>query len=471
MDSNDNNRGASGNTGEVILTGFSEPIKNGGTTPPTTPPSTPPGAPPTTPPVTPPANDLTPFTVDDTDKFTAEFLITTYGGLEGVRLNANGDLVNVEGKILVPKNDLLTKVGDIKQTHSAKAEEYIKGVGEVEIEGKTYKIAEDGSVKDGDRVLLTKEELINQVLESGDYLSTADPDGSIYELANTITGFDFTDDKGNVIEFEESPEGLAKRDLYIAHTEGQRIAQNVINDFFATNAELEDAFYYLKTKGTLQGYGTMTNHEGISIDENDVTQQTNLVVEAEMARGSSRERAIMLADMFKGKDKLFEEAKSSLAYLVKAEKDQKNAIKKNFEDSQAALAKEQKEYWTNVTNIVQRGKLLDYNIPENIRIPDENGVVRYATKSDFLEYLSKPVKDGLTAAQLDAKNEPIELQLFYNFLRFINNDISYVINQRAKSTKVEEFKSRFNTNNKITRKVTIQKSSATRGGRNDNVLL
>ena len=409
---------------------------------------------------------------DETEKFTRLFLSESYDNLDGVKINKDGDIVNVEGDVLVAKADLEKSVGELKTTHVDKATAYIKTLGKVEISGVEHEIQEDGSIKDAEgKVLLTKEQLLEQIMSSDDYLEEGEEYTNVFEEAEGISGLAVYDEKGNKVEFEETAEGVAQRDIMLVNQEGARVAQESINKFFNENPDILEAFYYKKANGNLDGFGLRTNHEGVTVDKDNEDQQFNLVVEGEMLRGKSKEEATKYANLLKDNDLLYDEAGKSLSFMQTKEKEQKAADKTEFDKQQQEAAAANEKHWNEVKTLIDRGRLLDYNIPENIRLVDANNIVSYKTRDEFFEYLSTPVKGGRTQAQLDAMNEPLELKLFYDLLRYTGNNITYIVNQRAKQTAVADARRRFNSGSRIsTKKVVVNVPKPTKSG-NDNIVM
>lgn len=421
----------------------------------------------TTPTVVPPVDttrDL--VAIDDkTDKLLKDAVASKYEDLSAVRFNTSGDLVNVEGKVLIEKAKLDEDVTAIKAEHTTKAEAYLKTLKIVEVEGVERKVSEDGSVKDDDgNVVLTREQLLDNVMQGDEYLSDDDDDISIFAQAEALTGLTPVDETGNPIEFEESPQGLAQRDLHIAKQEGTRIAQEYITNFFKAEPELEDAYYYKKAKGTLEGFGQLTNHEGIVIDKDDEQQQVNLIVEGEMVRGFTKEQAIKRAELFKKSDMAYETAVESLAFLVNNDVAAKAKLKSDFEAAQLAAEEAQQEYWTNVATKLNTGKIADYNIPENIRVAKADGTIIYKTRRDFYNYISAPVQGNLTQAQLDAQGESLDNKLLNDYLRFVGYNMDYLIDQKVKKNMISNLKQRFNKDAIPPRRIVIGASA----GKTDN---
>ena len=393
-----------------------------------------------------PTDDL--VEVDNkTNPILKDVISTKYEDLTTVRLNKTGDLVNIEGAVLISKDDLDKSVDELKTQYTNKAKEYIKTLKTVEIEGVEHTIGEDGSVKDKDgNILLSAEDLLNQVLDGEDYLKDDTDDDisdSIYEQANSITGLTFQDENGNPVSFEETPQGLAQRDLYIARTEGLRVARENIDNFFNNYPDLLDAFYYMQTRGSLNGYGSQTTHEGIEIKEDNEDAQTQVVLDAEMKRGYTREQAMKRVKLYKDNDMLYEESKSSLEFLVNSERKEKADRKTAYENEQARKAQEQEDYWNNVAAKLEAGKILDYTIPDQIRIALPNGTIKYSSKQDFFDYLSVPVKNNKTQAQLDAEKESIDNKIFNDYLRYVGYNMGYIVEQRVKQKQVLDMKQRF----------------------------
>lgn len=407
---------------------------------------------------------------DETDKYIVSVLNNKYNNkLDNIRINGNGEVVNLDGEVLVKKDELSTLTGTLKTELQGKADAFIKTLKTVEIEGTDYNILDDGSVKnEKGEVLLTTEQLRDKIMESDDYLDDSDDDSSVYELADAITGFELTDDEGNVVTFDSTPQGLAQRDLHIARQEGLRIAQEQLNGFFANNPGVLEAYNYIKAHGTWQGLGSRTNHEGVEVDKDNEQQHVDLIVEAEMMRGLSKEAATKRANMFKDNDMAFDEAKAALTYMVGKEKADRDADRIAAENKAKEAQDTQTKYWADIERVINTGKLMEYTIPENIRVREENGVINLYSRQDFLDYVRKPVKGNLTQAQLDAQNEPLERKLFADYLRFVRNDMSYIAGQRVQEAKVDDFKQRFSRKGIPGRKVVISPSNKNKSN-NDKI--
>lgn len=426
----------------------------------------PPGTPPGTPPDTPP--DLLEIT-DKTDVLLKAVISSKYDDIKVVRLNKAGDLVNTEGVVLISKADLDKSVDEVKTDRVTKADAYIKKMKTVQIGNDELKILEDGSVKDAaGNVVLTAEQLRQQVMSDDNYLKEDNFNDDVFSQIEQLTGIQLADDAGNPIEFEFTPEGLAQRDLHLIKQEGSRIAQEAINKFFSDTPELEKAYYYLKTKGTLEGFGSRTNHEGITIKYDDAQQQYDIFVEGQLKRGYTREQARSRADLFKKNDMLFEESKNELAYIIAKEKEEVENDKLTYEKLENDKLEQQRTYWSNIANKLSTGKVLDFNIPENIRVVQPNNTIKYYSRQDFMDYMSKPVKGNLTQAQVDAQSEDIDLKILYDYLRFVKHDMTYIINQKVKQNKVNDLKQRFNKDAIPSRKIVV--TAANSKSNNDGIV-
>lgn len=406
---------------------------------------------------------------DKSDVILRDVVSKKFSDLGAVRLNKNGDVVNVEGAVLIAKADIDKDVNLIKTERTTKAEDYLSKLGTVEYQGVPYEIQEDGSLKDKDgNVVLSKESLLAEIMSTDDYLSVDDPNDDVFEQASVITGIELLDENGNKLSFEPTAQGIAQRDLYIARQEGSRLAKESINKFFNDYPELQDAFYYYKTKGSLNGFGTQTNHEGIVLDKTNDNQLYAVFVEGEIARGLSKEVAVKRADLFKKNDLLYEEASNALAYMVEQEKEEKLLTKQEYESQQQALREQHLKFTNEVKTKIESGKVLDYIIPENIRIARPDGTIVYRTKADFFNYITQPVANNLTQAQLDSKAESLDVKMFYDYLRYTNNNMSYIIDQKVKDSKVAEFKNKFAIGNIPGRKLIIKGAAKTS---NDNIAI
>ena len=265
---------------------------------------------------------------------------------------------------------------------------------------------------------------------------------------------------------------MAQRDLHLVRQEGNRIARESINGFFTQYPSLQEAFFYLKANGNLDGFGQRTNHEGITLDKTNESQMYDIFVEGEIMRGLTKEAAIKRADLFKKNDMLADEAERNLLFMVGREKEIKEADKTKFEAQQRQIEADRVKLVNDVKTKVTSGKIMDYIIPENIRVARPDGTIVYRTKEDFINYVTVQNKDGLTQAQLDARNETLDTKLLYDYLRFTYNNMSYIIEQRVKDNKVADFRTRFATSGiPAGKKTFVAKAGNASGGNNNDVKL
>ena len=419
--------------------------------------------------------DKTLSDIKDLNPISSDFLSSKYGDdVNLLKVDEDGNITNTEGEVLVTKEDYDKGIKDTKSNHVELAKNYIKSLETFRVEdedGKYYdaKINEKGELVDSKgNVVMSSEDLVNNVITEGDYVDYDPDETSIYESANQITGFDFVDENGESVEFDETPEGLANRDLHLVQNYGVRMAQEQINKFLQDNPEMESFYNYVKVNGTGEGYGQRTNHEGIQIDKSNEDQQFSLVVEAEMVRGNSRERAENIAEMFKEKDKLFEESENSLSFLKSKDQEYRQADKEKVAKQQQEAQANKEKYANSVKGLLEKGKVLDYTIPKNIKVKDKNGVIKTASINDFFEYITVDQGNGLTQSQIDAQSEDMEYKVLIDYLRFTGNDINYLVNQKSNQKAVNEFKNKFSRSRTKVPKATIKVNNPNRN-RDDDI--
>lgn len=391
---------------------------------------------------------------------------------DGNLLNANGDIVNEDGKPLdkdgniIEQNPDPDKKGDEggkdddpnKKPDDDTSEEEV-----VDIDGQEYKLDKDGNALDAEGNIFKSKEEMDKMEAASDEGGGDDEDVTLDDLEK-LSGI-----KVDGIESKDfTLDNLAKREKAIKESTEEEAKNTAVQEFFDSNPDLYKAYMYKAQKGSLDGFSNTPYYQSIELDESNEDQLYNMVVEAEVKKGSTPERAKKIANYFKENNELKDAGKESHDFLVDKEKKEFQS----FEDKQKQQQKQQIDQEINFygtyfdengkevvvekegsvyDKIVNKGQFGNYTIPETgVEINTEKGTKKLSRK-DIFDYISKPVKDGLTQAQLDEYNNIKDtdtlLQRYINNL--VGNDMNKFVERKALENKSKKIKSRLvSTNSK-----------------------
>lgn len=326
---------------------------------------------------------------------------------------------------------------------------------------------EDGNVvtgtinKDGDlvdetgKVILTKDNLTSSVSDDDEV------EGITIADISKLSGITVTDQEGNEVAYENTVEGLAKREAdikKIGYIEGQKKA---LETFFSEYPEFESMFRYMKTYGNLDNYNNFVDFTKVALDSNNEAQLLDIIKKAEIAKGSSAERAERIANFSKVDNTLVADAQASLDYLANTQKSYHEAADREAAKNEAKLIEaEQNYYGVTVENnkikslnvkdsvydkIVNEGKVGEFIIPKDgIKVKGKNNTTVTASREDLFKYIYVPVAeiDGqlLSQAQVDQYNKLNNTdELLKSFImNFTGGNLDSLITAKAKSENVKK---------------------------------
>jgi hypothetical protein len=388
------------------------------------------------------------------DKLSNSFITSKLQSVEGVFVNKTGDFVNEKGEVVLPKSTYDSELTAYKTSQLEGVNTYIDGLTSFVMLDKDNKevnctldanknvIGADGKIfmsKEQLASFLTDNYTVEELTAEGE-----DDDATITpEFINALSelsGFKALDENGNVVEFDSSLQGLAKREAYIINTEAGRLADELLNNFINKYPDLEDAINYVVSKGTLEGFNRGKDYSTVKVDKTNEAGMIDIILDAEMARGRTRQEAVRIVNAFKDGGILESMANDSLTYLAKLDKDRKDSIKEAAIDAenekQALIQQRIKES----TEIINNGKILNWTIPETIKVKQSNGIIKNVSRQAFIDFVTKPLENGYTADQILSSREDINQKLFISYLRFTGNDLTQLIDGLANSKIVERFK-------------------------------
>ncbi len=348
----------------------------------------------------------------------------------------------------------------------------------VVIDDKEYTLNESGDAVDKDgNVFKTKSEL--DELSEDDDKSESDesksPSGKEGDVSisdiEKMSGIEVYRD-GKKVEYDVSLEGLAKREKDIKEQsvkEGEEVA---VKKFFNSNPDLYKAYLYKNKKGSLDGFSNEPFYQSVQLDTENEEQLFNFIVDSEVKKGSSPERAKSIAKFFKAENKLQEEGKAAYEYLVNEEKTEIDSFTKREENQKKERIKKEAEFFgtyfdesgkeivANVENsvydkVVKKGSFGNFVIPESgLKVKGSDGTSQTLSRKEVYDYVSKPVtKEGYTQAQIDEMRRmgSMDSMLYQYLLNLTGSDINQLIERRILEEKGKMIKKRLVTKPKTSK--------------------
>jgi len=334
------------------------------------------------------------------------------------------------------KTDFISKYfNNVSETDTFKESDIVAGL-ELTIDNIDYKIDANGNAIGVNGTTITKADLL-KLMEVGTAPNT--PKDLITQVSE-FDGYDLQDESGNILTFDSTPEGIAKRTKFIVDSEVTKHSAIAVNSFLNSMPELNTAYNYLKVNGSLNGFGNYIDYSKVTIDKDDKAQQRELVISDIMGLGKSRQEAEDYTRFVESTGKLYDNSdlvlKNKQAAQIK-EIETANIKQKEYEE-------DQKRDWDNiqstVKSVITDGKLLNYKLPEVFKVKDVNGAIKQVPRSEFEKYLFAPVsKEGFTQVQLDrqARAKSLDNLIFDDLLLFLNMDNNQLILNNKEDSRIK----------------------------------
>ena len=386
----------------------------------------------------------------------------------------NDELYDEHGNLIVPKP---------KSDDTPKPDDNPPPT-EIEFEGVKYGLDKDGNLlnQDGSTFKtkaeyedLTKPVLVvvndvefklddkgNAINEQGEVVYTAE---QLNELANpeepyinkiiNITGIPLVDDKGNAIEYEDSPLGISKYISDLSELKAVDKAEEVLNSRYEKYPILKQLEEHLILHGNIDSFKEDEDYSEVVLNENNELQLINIIVKEKMTKGETEESANELANLYKKEGLLLDKAKLALTYLDSNAKALKQSREAQVQNRQLQEEQEEIKYWKNVHSKVLADKKIQVG-NEVVIIPDvikrvENGVIKNVSSTDFFNYMYQPYEFNIDNYKMimtrneydiymEDKNSTVDKEIFEAYRRFVGYDDSKIVYDKMNTSTVNNLK-------------------------------
>ena len=275
----------------------------------------------------------------------------------------------------------------------------------VEFEGETYTVAENGDLVDKDGKVFKEAKDVKDWIAS---LQEETDDTISLETIQDAFGQTIVGEDGKPVEFTNDAAGVQAYVKAVVDLQRNEIAEGAVNKLYADNPLLKQFIDYVQVNGSPRGFGELPDRTGWQIDKENTTQQETIVRMAarEFGNASLNDNYIKY---LKDTGGLYDEAVNQL----KALQDKDKTVRAEIEQrANAARAQEQQEletYWNKVNDVINGRTIAGYKLPDSF-VKEVDGKKQTLTPTDFYNYLSRQTEvdaDGnrITGYQKDLANE------------------------------------------------------------------
>lgn len=314
----------------------------------------------------------------------------------------------------------------------------------VEFEGETYTVAENGDLVDKDGKVFKEAKDVKDWIAS---LQEETDDSISLENIQDAFGETIVGEDGKPVEFTNDAAGVQAYVKAVFDLKSKEIQEGAINKLYADNPLLKQFVDYVQVNGTPRGFGELPDRTNWQIDKENVNQQEAIVRMAakEFGNASLNENYIKY---LKDTGGLYDEAVNQL----KALQDKDKTVRAEIEQrANAARAQEQQEletYWNKVNDVINGRTIAGYKLPDSF-VKEVDGKKQTLTPTDFYNYLSRQTEvdaDGnrITGYQKDLANESdddyLARELITAWLMFTGGTYKDLANMAIKENEVRTLK-------------------------------
>lgn len=299
---------------------------------------------------------------------------------ETTALDGSKEVVDINNK---EGEETATEESNKTNEETAEESELTAGTN-IEFDGKTYVVAENGDLVDGDG------KVFKQASEVKDWMASleeeVDNSVNIAAIKDKI-GVDITDENGKPVEFSDDIEGVTSYLNSVIDLKAREIQEGAINKLYEDNPLLRQFVDYVQITGSPRGFGEIPDRSGIKLNKDNENQLAAVIKMAAKEFGNKSMNDAYIKYL-KDSGNLYQVAQEQLDALVQKDKNYRIALQR---EAAARRQQEQDEvvaYWNNVSDVINGGIIDGYKLPDTF-IREVNGKKITETRNDFYNYLAK----------------------------------------------------------------------------------
>lgn len=314
----------------------------------------------------------------------------------------------------------------------------------VEFDGETYTVAENGDLVDKDGKVFKEAKDVNDWISS---LQEETNDSITLESIQDVFGEVIEGEDGKPVEFTNDPEGVKAYVDAVFELKSKEIQEGAINKLYADNPLLKQFQDYVQVTGSARGFGELPDRTDWEIDKDNINQQEAIIRMAakEFGNMSINDNYIKY---LKDTGGLYEEAVNQLTALQEKDKNVRAEIERRANEARIQEQQDLETYWNKVNDVINGRTIAGYKLPDSF-IKEVNGTKQTLTPNDFYNYLRKQTEvdaDGnrITGYQKDLANESddeyLARELITAWLKFTGGTYKDLANMAIKEEAVRVLK-------------------------------
>lgn len=256
---------------------------------------------------------------------------------------------------------------------------------------------------------------------------------NIYKQLIESQGVEFEEEElEDLLNTETTTEGFNK----VASAISDKKAQSKIDAWMEQYPHAANMMQYEQLGGDPKDYMDTffpeTDYSEMSVSENDVSQQKDIVRASMNNQGLEKEDIDAEIKDLEDAGLLKNRAERSLKILKSQQEQRQQDFEKQQKEMKQQRQQEYEQHYNNVSSVIDDNKIPGLNIPEK-------------QKNKFKEYIFEPVDDqGNTQAALDSQQMDMNQRMFLTYLNFSGKKLSEVISDKAGNKKVTDIMNAIN---------------------------
>lgn len=340
----------------------------------------------------------------------------------------------------------------------------------IEVGDDTYTVNDKGDLIDKDGNVFKEAKDVKNWLDEFDKVDEADENAISIDSIQEALGAEITDENNNPVTFENTPEGIKAYVEAVIETAKQDHYETAINTLYQKYPILNDVLnYYIANGNSLKGFGEIPDRSNITIDDNNEMQQEAIIRAAWEEQGRKGDVSGYI-NYLKASGTLLATAKEELKALQEEDKNYRDQLAKEAEETERKNMEALQNYWNGVHEVIKTRNIAGYKIPENI-IVNRNGQKISVTPEDFFNYIYRVDQNGKSAYERDLAQETPESrrddEILRAYLKFVGGNYSNLVDMAINKEKVETLKLRAKERNKTTVRINKPKSNSTKSANID----
>ena len=316
----------------------------------------------------------------------------------------------------------------------------------IEIDGVEYKVNDKGDAINIDgSVFMTKEKIDS-------FVNTNPQDINIIDEIQKINNVIITNEKGEPIKYDPTPQGIAKRELDIINNTKVISNKEGVDNFFKANPDFAAMFDYKQRYGSLEGYGKNTDYLTINLDKSNKEQLKQFVIDEQLSKGNTLEIAKSFADFTEKNNQLetlgvnaFNNLKNN--QLLK-EQDRQSNFKKwadtyfGVEEDNNGNLKDLNVEGSLYNMIVTKGEFNGFKIPKDGIVVKQGEQTVKLNNKELFEFAAYAEQDGSTKLDKVINNylSKASNKLTIGMYILKNGDLSELANDALNKQHVKQIK-------------------------------